>query len=60
MELQNVANKSKFIADAIREKIQRQNKRRLNELLIQGYRATREEDKKINEEWEKITLEEWR
>ena len=34
-------------------------KEKLNKLLIEGYIATRKEDKKINQEWEKITLEEW-
>jgi len=36
------------------------NKEKLDKLLIEGYKATRKEDKVINQEWEKITLEEWR
>jgi hypothetical protein len=34
-------------------------KEKINKLLIEGYIAIREEDKIINQEWEKITLEEW-
>ncbi len=34
-------------------------KEKLNKLLIEGYIAIREEDKRINQEWEEITLEKW-
>jgi len=34
-------------------------KETLDPLLIEGYRSIKEEDKKINNEWEKITLENW-
>ena len=58
-DLKTIPNKSRFIADAVKEKLEKERKRRLNELLIEGYKATKEEDKKLNEEWEKITLEGW-
>lgn len=58
-DLETIPNKSRFIADAVKEKLERERKRRLNELLIEGYKATKEEDKKLNEEWEEITLEGW-
>jgi hypothetical protein len=32
---------------------------KLNKLLIEEYIAIREEDKRINQKWEEITLEEW-
>ena len=59
-EIKDIPNKSSFIAVAIKEKLDRINKEKLDKLLIEGYKATRKEDKEINREWEKITLEGWR
>ena len=59
-ELKNIPNKSSFISEAVKEKLDRINKEKLDKLLIEGYKATRKEDKEINQEWEKITLEGWR
>ncbi len=59
-EIKYIPNKSAFIAVAVKEKLDRINKEKLDKLLIEGYKATRKEDKEINQEWEKITLEEWR
>jgi len=58
-ELEAIPNKSSLIAEALKEKLERDRKKRLDKLLIDGYKATKEEDRKVNEEWEKITLEEW-
>jgi metal-responsive CopG/Arc/MetJ family transcriptional regulator len=52
-------NKSKFIAEAIIEKIEREKKRQLDNLLIEGYRSQKKNDKELNNEWEDITLESW-
>ena len=59
-EIKYIPNKSAFISEAIKEKLERINKEKLDKLLIEGYKATRKEDKEINQEWEKITLEGWR
>lgn len=59
-EIKEIPNKSAFISEAIKEKIDRLKKEKLDKLLIEGYKATCKEDKKINEEWEDITLEGWR
>ena len=59
-EIQNIPNKSNFIAEAIKEKIEKINRKKLDQLLIEGYKATKREDKEINQEWEKITLEGWK
>ena len=40
--------------------MERIKKEELDRKLIEGYKATRKEDKKINEDWEKITLEGWK
>jgi metal-responsive CopG/Arc/MetJ family transcriptional regulator len=59
-EIKNIPNKSSFISAAIKEKIDRINKEKLDKLLIEGYKATSKEDKEINEEWENVTLEGWK
>jgi len=59
-EIKYIPNKSGFISEAVKEKLERINKEKLDKLLIEGYKATRKEDKEINQEWEKITLEGWR
>ena len=59
-EIKYIPNKSAFISQAVKEKLERINKEKLDKLLIEGYKATRKEDKEINQEWEKITLEGWR
>lgn len=59
-EIKYIPNKSGFISEAVKEKLERIYKEKLDKLLIEGYKATRKEDKEINQEWEKITLEGWR
>ena len=59
-EIKYIPNKSSFISEAVKEKLDRIKKEKLDKLLIEGYKATRKEDKEINQEWEKITLEGWR
>ena len=54
-ELKPIPNKSRFIAETLRDRLERQKKEKLDKLLIEGYKATKEEDKKLNEEWENIT-----
>ncbi len=59
-EIENISNKSRFIAEALKEKLTKIKKEKLNKLLTEGYKATKEEDKKINEAWENISLEGWK
>lgn len=59
-EIKDVPNKSRFIAEALKEKLKKMKKEKLDKLLIEGYKVTKEEDKKVDEEWEKITLEGWK
>jgi len=58
-EIEDIPNKSQFIAVALKEKIEMIKKKELDNLLIEGYKATRNEDKKINDDWERVTLEGW-
>jgi hypothetical protein len=52
-------NKSRFIADAIIEKIEKDKKEKLNTLLVEGYKSEYGADEKVNNEWEAATLEGW-
>ncbi|HEX7627576.1 MAG TPA: hypothetical protein VF354_01470 [Candidatus Methanoperedens sp.] len=49
--LRNVKNKSSFIAEAIRERIEREEKANLIKELSEGYKARNKEDKELANEW---------
>lgn len=49
--LRNVKNKSAFIAEAIRERIEREEKANLIRELSEGYRARKKEDNELAVEW---------
>ncbi|MEE9192024.1 MAG: hypothetical protein V3U04_05350 [Candidatus Aerophobetes bacterium] len=59
-EMKDLPNKSRFIAEALKEKLERIEREKLDRLLVEGYKATKEEEKRIDKEWEKITLEGWK
>ncbi|MBA7473771.1 hypothetical protein ES707_09115 [subsurface metagenome] len=59
-QIKSLPNKSRFIAEALKEKLERIEREKLDRLLVEGYKATKEEDKRIDREWEKITLEGWK
>jgi hypothetical protein len=50
------ADKSQLTAEALRKTIQREKKTR-EQLLRKGYKATQDEDKSINSDWEVMSLE---
>ena len=50
--LRGIKNKSAFIAEAIRGRLDKEEHEKLVVALREGYVATKEEDKKINEEWD--------
>ena len=52
-------DKDRFVADAVKEKLEREKMAELEELLIEGYKTTKKEDNILNKEWELITLEGW-
>ncbi|NCO28297.1 MAG: hypothetical protein COZ65_01405 [Caldiserica bacterium CG_4_8_14_3_um_filter_35_18] len=58
-KLDKISNKSKFIARVVDEKLHEMENEELDRILAEGYKATKEEDKAVNKEWEKITLEGW-
>ena len=57
-KIKDIPDKNFFILAAIKEKIDRIEK--LDELLVEGYKATCKEDSKANSEWEDVTLEDWK
>jgi len=58
-KMDKIPNKSRFIAEAVEERLRRMEKEKLAKLLVEGYKATKEEDGAVNKEWEKATLERW-
>jgi metal-responsive CopG/Arc/MetJ family transcriptional regulator len=61
-ELKQIAGarkRSKFISDAIAQKIKRLKKQELEKLLVEGYQATREEGLKLTKEFEQLDIEGW-
>lgn len=59
-ELEVVPNKSRFIALALREKLEREKRQKTDRLLIEGYQTTKVEDSLVIKVWEKATLRDWR
>lgn len=57
--LEAYENKSRFISEAVIEKIIKDKKVETDSLLIEGYKNENSKDKKVNEEWERATLESW-
>ncbi len=51
--------KSAFIAEAVRECLERRKKRSLNAELREGYAARREEGAQLTQEFEAVDLEGW-
>ena len=49
--LKSIKNKSAFTAEAIRERLAKEEHDNLVLSLREGYAAAKEEDKRINEEW---------
>jgi len=52
-------NKSRFIAEAIIEKVKRDNRKMLEGLLVKGYSEECRNNRQINLDWEGATLEGW-
>lgn len=50
--LKNVKNKSSFIAEAIRERVEREEKANLIKELSEGYKIRKKEDKELSLDWD--------
>jgi hypothetical protein len=53
--LKNIKNKSSFIAETIKEKIEKEEKAWLIKELTEGYMTRKSEDKKLSHEWDTAT-----
>jgi metal-responsive CopG/Arc/MetJ family transcriptional regulator len=58
-KLEQIKNKSRFIAEALNEKIEKENKKQLEKLLIEGYSASYKEDLEIQDSWQITDTEHW-
>jgi len=58
-ELAAQPNKSRFIADVLKEKFEGERKKEIEARMAEGYKAAKNEDRKINDEWEGASLEKW-
>ena len=59
-ELRKVENKSQFISQALREKISKLKKNKIEKLLIEGYSQSARKDKKIIKDWDNTLTDGWR
>jgi len=57
-ELRTLPHISRFIAEALREKLRIEKMKKLDDALIEGYRSTSGKDGELDKEWEPATLEE--
>ena len=53
--LKSVKNKSNFIAEAVKERLEREEKNQLVRELTEGYKIRKSEDKKLALEWDTTT-----
>ena len=58
-EFKRIRNKRRFIAEALREKLQKERKKINLKNLAKEYKQAAEEDRKVNAQWEAATLESW-
>ncbi len=56
-ELKAMPHISRFIAETLRERLNRERLQKLDNALVEGYKATAAEDRKLDDEWESATLE---
>jgi len=57
--LEKKPNKSRYIAEALTEKVNREKKEQTRRILIEGYKNERKEGCIVNEEWESSTMDKW-
>ncbi len=53
--IKNVTNKSAFIAEAIRDRAEREEKANLIKELTEGYKVRKKEDKELSLDWDKTS-----
>jgi hypothetical protein len=56
-ELKTLPHISRFIAETLRERLDREKMMKLDDALVEGYKAVAAEDRALDDEWESATLE---
>lgn len=51
--------RSRFIAEAVRERVEQAQREKLAKLMARGYRENREDSADLSEEFEAVDLENW-
>ncbi|MCG2710797.1 MAG: ribbon-helix-helix domain-containing protein [Candidatus Omnitrophica bacterium] len=59
-EIADKHNKSRFIAEALKEKLDREKQKQIENSLWEGYNAASKEDAKLQADWEKTETEGWK
>ncbi len=59
-ELKDKPNKSRYIAQAVKEKLSREKQKRLEEAMAEGYRAAAKEDSEVQSDWQEAELDKWK
>jgi hypothetical protein len=52
--IKDIKNKSSFITDALKDKIEKEKRQKLEAQLREGYKSTNKEDADISKEWEQV------
>jgi len=52
-------NKSNFISEALRQRIEETRRQKLNEMLEEGYKARKQESVSLAKEFEPVDMEGW-
>ena len=58
-KIADIPNKSRFIAEALEEKIEREEQKKLNELLKEGYQEKPDNEEDFQQIWDDTEIEEW-
>ena len=53
--IRGVKNKSRYIAEALRERLHKERKKELEKLLIEGYKKSVKEEHELNKDWDITT-----
>ena len=59
-QLGPIQNKSSFIAQALREKLQREQKVKLESQLVEAYKASAKEDRALRDDWDVTVSDGWK
>lgn len=58
-EIANKQDKSRFIVEALKEKIERDKQQEIEPLLFEGYKAAFNEDLALDADWDEAGIEGW-